>query len=397
VERRLIEITNASQKNWLILIFCQLPAERVPDMFFATSRLGSRKNSISQTEKNLENNLKDVTDELVHPGRILFTEEVILGICMVITGLLFAFAQMPSTVISTASASRSFVKRSVAGFASASRAEFDSSGMPLIDAAQPMLTALRKANELENNREFSPTTQAAWKSVQKECKDLANRFVKIRDKSLPLWIHNAEKQRVVILETKLQNMLGDTRDMIRSLRIQSLSPEAQAALQAPLADRTEEQTDLAARGEKTAAVSWQMAASILAEPQRSVAEHLCALFADAKDNSRGISSCRDVINYDYWMAVSAIGSTPDGIKAREALQRASRAAQGEDFETAQSAYEEGLTALQASLIENPSLRNQPSVIEEINSHVDNYRKVVEEQGKQFDNAYSVENVLRTNS
>jgi hypothetical protein len=393
VERRLIEITNASQKNWLILIFCQLPAERVPDMFFATSRLGSRKNSISQTE----NNLKDVTDELVHPGRVLFTEEVILGICMVITGLLYAFAQMPSAVLSTASASKSFMKRSVAGFAPANRAEFDSSGMPLIDAAQPMLTALRKANKLESNRDFSPTTQAAWKSVRKECKDLANRFVKIRDKALPLWIHNAEKQRVVKLETKLQNMLGDTRDMIRSLRIQSLSPEAQTALKTPLADRTEEQTDLAARGEKTAAVSWQTAASILAEPQRSVAENLCALFADAKDNSRGISSCRDVINYDYWMAVSAIGSTPDGIKAREALQRASRAAQGEDFETAQSAYEEGLTALQASLIENPSLRNQPSVIEEINSHVDNYRKVVEEQGKQFDNAYSVENVLRTNS
>lgn len=362
-------------------------------MFFATSRLGSRKNSISQTE----NNLKDVTDELVHPGRVLFTEEVILGICMVITGLLYAFAQMPSAVLSTASASKSFMKRSVAGFAPANRAEFDSSGMPLIDAAQPMLTALRKANKLESNRDFSPTTQAAWKSVRKECKDLANRFVKIRDKALPLWIHNAEKQRVVKLETKLQNMLGDTRDMIRSLRIQSLSPEAQTALQAPLADRTEEQTDLAARGEKTAAVSWQTAASILAEPQRSVAENLCALFADAKDNSRGISSCRDVINYDYWMAVSAIGSTPDGIKAREALQRASRAAQGEDFEIAQSAYEEGLTALQASLIGNPSLRNQPAVIEEINSQVDSYRKVVEEQGKQFDNAYSVENVLRTNS
>ena len=362
-------------------------------MFFATSRLGSRKNSISQTE----NNLKDVTDELVHPGRVLFTEEVILGICMVITGLLYAFAQMPSAVLSTASASKSFMKRSVAGFAPANRAEFDSSGMPLIDAAQPMLTALRKANKLESNRDFSPTTQAAWKSVRKECKDLANRFVKIRDKALPLWIHNAEKQRVVKLETKLQNMLGDTRDMIRSLRIQSLSPEAQAALQAPLADRTEEQTDLAARGEKTAAVSWQTAASILAEPQRSVAENLCAIFADAKDNSRCISSCRDVINYDYWMAVSAIGSTPDGIKAREALQRASRAAQGEDFEIAQSAYEEGITALQARLIENPSLRSQPAVIEEISSQVDSYRNIVEEQGKDFDNTYSIENILRTNS
>ena len=71
-------------------------------MFFATSRLGSRKNPTPQSE----NNLKDVTDELTHPSRVLFTEEVILGICMVITGLLYAFAQMPSTVLSTASASK---------------------------------------------------------------------------------------------------------------------------------------------------------------------------------------------------------------------------------------------------------------------------------------------------
>ncbi len=382
-----------SQKKLLFSIFCQLPAERVPDMFFATSRLGSRKNSISQSESNL----KDVTDELAHPSRVLFTEEVILGICMVITGLLYAFAQMPGTVLSTASASKSFMKQSMAGFAPANNVESDSVGMPLVNAAQPMLTALRKANKLEKNRDFSLTTQAAWKAVHKECKDLGTRFVRIHNKSLPLWIHDAEKQRVVKLEAKLQTMLGDTRDSIRSLRMQSLSPEARKALQTPLADRTEEQTDLAAQAEKTTAVSWQTAASILAEPQRSVAENLCALFADAKNNSRGISRCRDIINYDYWMAVATIGSTTDGIKAREALQRAGRAAEGEDFETAQSAYEEGLTALQASLIENPTLRNQPAIIEEIHNQVDGYRTVVEEQGKQFDNAYSVENVLRTNS
>ncbi len=382
-----------SQKKLLFSIFCQLPAERVPDMFFATSRLGSRKNSISQSESNL----KDVTDELAHPSRVLFTEEVILGICMVITGLLYAFAQMPGTVLSTASASKSFMKQSMAGFAPANNVESDSVGMPLLNAAQPMLTALRKANKLEKNRDFSLTTQAAWKAVHKECKDLGTRFVRIHNKSLPLWIHDAEKQRVVKLEAKLQTMLGDTRDSIRSLRMQSLSPEARKALQTPLADRTEEQTDLAAQAEKTTAVSWQTAASILAEPQRSVAENLCALFADAKNNSRGISRCRDIINYDYWMAVATIGSTTDGIKAREALQRAGRAAEGEDFETAQSAYEEGLTALQASLIENPTLRNQPAIIEEIHNQVDGYRTVVEEQGKQFDNAYSVENVLRTNS
>ena len=97
-------------------------------MFFATSRLGSRKKSNLQPE----NNFRDVTDELVHPSRILFTEEVILGICMVITGLLYTFSQMPTAVLSTASASKSFMKQSVAGFAPANSLESDKVGMPLI-------------------------------------------------------------------------------------------------------------------------------------------------------------------------------------------------------------------------------------------------------------------------
>ena len=362
-------------------------------MFFATSRLGNRKNPAPQQEHSL----KDVTDELVHPSRVLFTEEVILGICMVITGLLYAFAQMPGTVLSTASASKSLMKRSIAGFAPASNFDSDTKGMALIDAAQPMLTALRKVNALENNRDFSPSTQEAWEKVHKEGKALATRFVLIRGKSLPLWIHSAERMRIERLEEKLTDMLGEARKTVHSLRVQSLPPEQQAALQIAPENRTEEQASLAVQAKNASSVSWEMAASTLAEPQREIAENLCAVLQDAKENYRGISSCRDVLNYDYWMAISAIGSTPDGMKARESLQRASRAAEAGDFEAAQSAYEEGLTAIQASIMKNPSLTTKPGLIEEINNQIGNYKTVIEEQGKEFDAAFSLENVLRSNS
>ncbi len=362
-------------------------------MFFATSRLGSRKNPTTQSEHNL----KDVTDELVHPSRVLFTEEVILGICMVITGLLYAFAQMPSTVLSTASASKSLMKRSIAGFAPASRIDSDANGVALINAAQPMLTALRKVNALEKNRDFSPRTQAAWEAVQKEGKELATRLVQIRGKVLPLWIHDAEKTRIVRLEEKLTDLLGEARNMIHSLRVQTLSPEQQDALQTAPENRTDEQAYLASQAQNVISVSWETAASTLAESQRNKAENLCALLRDAKENYRGISSCRDVLNYDYWMAVSKIGSTPDGMKARESLQRAGRAAQAGDLEAAQAAYEEGLTALQASIMENPTLSNKPGVIEEISNQIGKYKQVVEGQGKEFDTTFSLENVLRSNS
>jgi len=370
-----------------------IPAERVPDMFFATSRLGSRKNPTTQSEHNL----KDVTDELVHPSRVLFTEEVILGICMVITGLLYAFAQMPDTVLSTASASKSYMKKSIAGFAPSSRFDSDTVGVPLIDAAQPMLNALRKANALETNRDFSSETQAAWQAVEEEGTELARRFIMIHSKALPLWIHSVEKQRIVRLEEKLTDTLGEARDMIHSIRMRSLPQEQQDALQIAPENRTDEQAELAVQAKNATSVSWETAAKTLSEPQRSQAENLCKVLHDAKENYRGISSCRDVLNYDYWMAVSTIASTPDGIKARESLQRAERAAEDGDFEAAQSAYEEGLTAMQASLMANPNLSNKPAVIEEISNQISNYRLVIEEQGKEFDTTFSLENVLRSKS
>ena len=362
-------------------------------MFFATSRLGNRKNLASQAEHNL----KDVTDEFVHPSRVLFTEEVILGICMVITGLLFAFAQMPNTVLSTASASKSLMKRSIAGLAPSSRMNADTVGVPLIDAAQPMLSALRKANRLEDNRDFSSTTQAAWQAVQKEGTGLARRFVTIHSKALPLWIHEAERQRIVRLEEMLTDTLGEARDIIHSLRVRSLPQDQQDALQIAPENRSVEQAELAAHAKNATSVSWETAAKTLAEPQRSQAEELCKVLQDAKENYRGISSCRDVLNYDYWMAVSIIASTPDGMKARESLQRAERAAQDGDFEAAQSAYEEGLTALQASIMANPNLSDKPAVIQEISNQISKYKQVIAEQGKEFDTTFSLENVLRSKS
>jgi hypothetical protein len=48
-------------------------------------------------------------------------------------------------------------------------------------------------------------------------------------------------------------------------------------------------------------------------------------------------------------------------------------------------------------MENPTLSKKPEVIEEISNQIGDYKKVVEEQGKEFDTTFSLENVLRSNS
>jgi hypothetical protein len=46
---------------------------------------------------------------------------------------------------------------------------------------------------------------------------------------------------------------------------------------------------------------------------------------------------------------------------------------------------------------NPNLNNKPAVIEEISNQISDYKKIVEEQGKEFDTTFSLENVLRSDS
>ena len=74
--------------------------------------------------------------------------------------------------------------------------------------------------------------------------------------------------------------------MIHSLRMQSLPQEQRSALQILLRTEPSEQVELAAVAEKATSVSWETAASTLAEPQRDQAENLCLLLSSTGELSR---------------------------------------------------------------------------------------------------------------
>lgn len=360
-------------------------------MFFATSRLGSRKQRVDSTSLDLH----DVTEELTHPSSVLFTEEVILGICMVITGLLYAFAQMPNTVLNTATAGKTLMKRSVAGLTAAPANADPVQAHSLMTAAQPMLQALRRANELEQQADFGPGTQAAWQDVLAELDNLRFKLIAMPDQPLPLWMLEAELERATMLEARLESQLGHYREAIHSLRRADLSPEQIAAVAVPADRRSHEQAELAAEAEESLHVPWTAVVRAVPDGRRAEAENICRLLEEARQNATSIARCREVINYDHWMAAARMAATPEGLRARAALSRADRAVAAGDFEAAEAAYEEGLTAWQASLIANPQLAERPAAVEELGRQIAGYQQVLEELGRPFDAAFSLQNMLRT--
>jgi hypothetical protein len=362
-------------------------------MFFATSRLGSRKNPV----QNAHLDLHDITDELSHPSRILFTEEVILGICMVITGLLFLFAQMPNTVFTTAQKGRSLMTKSMASLSPSAAYDTDTSGMPLMAAAQPMLNAIHKAQDLEARRDYGPATEAAWQDVADELTQLGLQPIQMRGQPLPLWMLEAEQSRIATLESKLTELLAPTREAIRGLRRESLTKEQVAALAIPSVQRTVEQQAAATSAETALDVSWETAAYVLAEPAQTEALGLCRLLRSAQANADAIASYRDVVNFEYWRAVAKAAATPAGQRAREAAARAGRALEADELEAAQSAYEECLTAWQAVFMDHPEFANNMEMAKQVADEIDAYQNVLNQLGLPFDDAFSLPNVMRLKS
>ncbi len=364
-------------------------------MFFATSRLGSRRNNGLREGSHLD--VQEITDELIHPSRILFTEEVILGICMVITGLLFAFSQMPEPVLSTAATGKTIVNRSLASFGAMTNPDSSERGALLMEAAKPMFTALRQAQYLEEHRDYGPAAVAAWREVAKQLDDLAFQPIEMGQKNLPLWLYDAERSRIEVLEAKLAALAGPYRDTILHLRQQAITSEQAAALAIPAEQRTTEQQQDAAAVAMLMSVSWEAVAEVLPEPARSEARSYCHLLREAQRNATALASHRGIINFAHWEAVAAAASTPEGMRAREAAARADRARDAGDFEAAQAAYEECLTAWQSVFIEHPELKQDINIAECVAEDIDAYQAVLSERGQPFDEAFSLPNVIRTDS
>jgi len=362
-------------------------------MFFATSRLGSRKNPT----ESYHNSIAEATDELTHPSRVLFTEEVILGICMVITGLLYAFAQMPGAVVDTASAGRSFVKHSVASFSPTARTSQEQQGVRLIDAAQPMFTALRRVQGLESRGHFSSTTVSAWKDVLAEMQDLSHQRIATNDKPMPLWILRAEQERAEVLEGRLEDMLGKAKQTMQQLRRELLTPEEVAILDMPAADRSDEQARLAQSLKGQLEVPWSMVAAVLPQSQQAEAMSLCQLLDNARANAETIKRMRDVLNFDTWMSTAKVSSTPEGLRAREAAERAGRAFDAGDLEAAQSAYETCLTSWQAAFMAHPEFTGDEQIVRTVDEQIITYQQVLAELGRSFDESFSLGSLLRNDS
>jgi hypothetical protein len=337
-------------------------------MFFATTR--SRRHRGSQVQEH------HLADEFLHPGRVLLTEEVILGVCMLGTGLLYLFSQMPGQVLETAAKGRALVRHSVAGLAPAVLPqEASGDGVDIAAAAQPMLSALRQATTLESHGDFSLSAQKAWRKVYAAGQELGFTPLRASGGGLSLWLLDIERERAQILEDQLNALLPGQREALQAARRVLLSVEQREALAADPAHRDAEQQRLAAVAEAQLHVTWPMVVAAAPEALREEAVGLCGLMLEARANAAAISRLDQTLNYGYWMAVSRAAATEAGMAARAAMQRAERAAESGAWEEARSHYDEAFTAWGRVFEADPEVAENSELGRELREHADRYREI----------------------
>ncbi len=314
-----------------------------------------------------------VTDELVHPSRLLYTEEIVLSVCMVLTGLLYTFAQMPGTVVNTARSGVALVQKSVAGFGSLHTKNKSEDAVPLMVAARPMFDAISTATDLERRNHFGSTTAAAWEAVSKSIKETAFTTVATHNKMLPLWMLEIEQERAGALEEQLSSLLGKHREVLKEIRLQEMTPE---------------QREVAAEG-GSLDIPWRVVASILPEPQQTAAMKLCRVYEEAQENIECIEKSRRIVNYDYWVAIAKVANTPEGLEARSASQHAMRALKIGDLEVARGAYEKSLACWQNAFASYPQFQSETVLVREVAKLIDEYKNVLSLLDQPFDEAYEL--------
>lgn len=290
-----------------------------------------------------------------HPSRLLVAEEWVCAGLLAAVGLLYLYAWMPKPTVPAGVAAA--VKRLKDPFARESRGV--DPPVPLMQAAQPLFTAIQRAERLETHGQFDETTRRAWMRAADELRLLGFKPIATGNgRHVRLFMKEAEADRMIELETVLEELMPG--------HFAALEAERQAAI---------EQGDGDA-GYPLPAVTWLAAAETAPEAVRGVARNLALMHAQAAANIRLITRLRETVGYESWRVTCSAGASAPGLAARAAMWRAEFGCSQAAFDRAKELYESGFALWREACAVVPGLGQDPVTARELRGHEDHYREVL---------------------
>ena len=273
------------------------------------------------------------------------------------------------------------------------------SGVPLKTTAliyhsEPMMTAINHARALEEDGMFGAQARDAWTLAGEEMRTFALREIPTSwDVPIRLGLREEEEARAARLAAELEELLPGAFAAFEQRRRETLPAAQREALDAPPAERSDEQQRLAMEAESAVRATWPAVAREAPAEVRDRALRLAREHEEAKETATIIDRYRDIVNFDFWRATCEAEVTPDALEFREQAYAADRDYRSARLQAAKAAYERAFAAWRKVLDAAPRLRDDQITADDTAEIVGRYRKVLEQLDEPFPKPFVLQDVI----
>lgn len=265
---------------------------------------------------------------------------------------------------------------------------------PFLFFSQPAMCQIDYAIALAEDGVFEEKGRVAWT-------DADDRWMKFGLRDMPtsdnLIIHLAEFEAVQERKAKaiedLDALAPDLRDKMVAEKRNKLSPEEQAALNTPLASRTEQEHQLAADASMRMLVRHDEFADRVDEAHRTKARELAAEATRLEILASVIQRDRDVVNFNYWRNRCKMEKTEPALEARRLMHQAKADYDEARLAQARQKYEDAFKHWRKTIDEFPMFVDDAVGGDAIPEALAGYADVLKQLDEPFPRDFVLKDVL----
>jgi len=265
---------------------------------------------------------------------------------------------------------------------------------PLLFHSSPAMTRMYYAQAIEEEGVLDEKARYAWRQAHDEWNQYGQREIPTTYGTLiRLNEKEAREQEAEAKLEALEQLAPGVRERLKKQRREDLSPEQREALDTPFEERTGEQFALANEAEGKVKVTHMDVADAAPVENRREARRLARQINQLQEEARIIGRYRDIVNFEYWRTRSESEQMIEAVRARKNLYEAQKLFRDADLIEAKKAYERAWDDWAAVFERYPSLLEDVSA-EELVESIKRYRSLLVDQlGEEFPEDFKLQKLL----
>jgi len=265
---------------------------------------------------------------------------------------------------------------------------------PLIFRSDASMCLMNYADALETDGTFGDKAKRAWIEAAESWRRYGTVEIPTsKGQMIRLGDYEVFQEELKKLEAQLDALEPGLAEKIRKEKESVLTDEEREAYDTPMAARTPEQHEMAARVAEALKVSYREIANRISGPNRKEAQEIAKRARKLEEESLMIRRYRSIVNYDYWALRAQVEQDDLTLAARKRIYEGDQAFAEGDLVTAKIAYDEGLAGWRQVLDKYPALIPDGITGDDLMVVIKRYHKILEQLDEPFPQPFVLQDIL----